>query len=302
MRDASKAPRNSRELAVRNQFFTPRYVVEFLVDNTLGRLWFNWTGGQTGLHNRCQYLLAKTDEQPEPAKRLRDPRTIKLLDPACGSMHFGLYAFDLFMEIYREAWAWEQTHGPGCLDTETSGSADLKPLSQTYADQDAFLHEVPRLIIEYNIYGVDIDPRAAQIASLALWLRAQRAWHEVSVKAKDRPRVGQGNIVAAIAPPAEVELCKRFMEQLDAKDAELFEKTLFMLKGLPELGFLLQVDKELPALVRQVFGEHGDLFREEDMAKWKKAEGRLQAPTKFANAARSNYQGRLFAEDALQRS
>lgn len=90
-----------------NQFFTPRYVVEFLVDNTLGRLWFNWTGGQTGLRDRCQYLLVKPDEQPEPAKRLRDPRTIKLLDPACGSMHFGLYAFDLFLEIYREAWAWE---------------------------------------------------------------------------------------------------------------------------------------------------------------------------------------------------
>ena len=83
-----------------------------------------------------------------------------------------------------EAWAWEQTHGPGCLDTETGGSADLKPLSQTYADQDAFLHDVPRLIIEHNIYGVDIDPRAAQIASLALWLRAQRAWHEAGVKAK----------------------------------------------------------------------------------------------------------------------
>ena len=46
MRKASQAPRNSRELAVRNQFFTPRYVVEFLVDNTLGRLWFNWTGGR----------------------------------------------------------------------------------------------------------------------------------------------------------------------------------------------------------------------------------------------------------------
>jgi hypothetical protein len=236
MRDASQAPRNSRELAVRNQFFTPRYVVEFLVDNTLGRLWFNWTGGQTGLRDRCQYLLVKPDEQPEPTKRLRDPRTIKLLDPACGSMHFGLYAFDLFLEIYREAWAWEQTHGPGCLDTETGGSADLKPLSQTYADQDAFLHDVPRLIIEHNIYGVDIDPRAAQIASLALWLRAQRAWHEAGVKAKDRPQVGRGHVVAAVAPPAEVDLRKRFMEELDPLDAELFEKTLFLLKGLPELG------------------------------------------------------------------
>ena len=301
MRDASQAPRNSRELAVRNQFFTPRYVVEFLVDNTLGRLWFNWTGGQTGLRDRCQYLLVKPDEQPEPAKRLRDPRTIKLLDPACGSMHFGLYAFDLFLEIYREAWAWEQTHGPGCLDSETGGSADLKPLSQTYADQDVFLHDVPRLIIEHNIYGVDIDPRAAQIASLALWLRAQRAWHEAGVKAKDRPQVGRGHVVAAVAPPAEVDLRKRFMEELDPLDAELFEKTLFLLKGLPELGVLLQVEKELPALVRTVFGEHGDLFREADMDQWQKAEARLrEALADFSSSSSTSYQDRLFAGDALQ--
>ncbi len=301
MRDASQAPRNSRELAVRNQFFTPRYVVEFLVDNTLGRLWFNWTGGQTGLRDRCQYLLVKPDEQPEPATRLRDPRMIKLLDPACGSMHFGIYAFDLFQEIYREAWDWEQAHGPGCLDTETGGSPEMKPLCQTFPDRQAFLRDVPRLIIEHNIYGVEIDPRAAQIASLALWLRAQRAWHEAGVKAKDRPQVGQGHVVAAVAPPAEVNLRKRFMEELDPLDAELFEQTLFMLKGLPELGVLLQVEKELPALIRKVFGEHGDLFRAEDMAQWQKAEARLrEALTDYARAARSTYQGRLFAEDALQ--
>jgi len=301
MRDASQAPRNSRELAVRNQFFTPRYVVEFLVDNTLGRLWFNWTGGQTGLRDRCQYLLVKPDEQPEAAKRLRDPRTIKLLDPACGSMHFGLYAFDLFEEIYREAWDCEQTHGPTALDRETGGSPDLKPFAQTYADQDALLRDVPRLIIQNNIYGVDIDTRAAQIASLALWLRAQRAWHEAGVKAKDRPQVGQGQVVAAVAPPAEVDLRKRFMEDLDPLDAQLFEQTLFMLKGLPELGVLLQVEKELPALIRRVFGEHGDLFRAEDMAQWQKAETRLRkALMDYARAARSTYQGRLFADDALQ--
>lgn len=301
MRDASQAPRNSRELAVRNQFFTPRYVVEFLVDNTLGRLWFNWTGGQTGLRDRCQYLLVKPDEQPEAARRLRDPRTIKLLDPACGSMHFGLYAFDLFEEIYREAWDWEQTYGPAALDRETGGSPDLKPLAETYADIDGLLRDVPRLIIEHNIYGVDIDPRAAQIASLALWLRAQRAWHQTGVKAKDRPQVGQGQVVAAVAPPAEVDLRKRFMEDLNPLDAELFEQTLFMLKGLPELGVLLQVEKELPALIRQVFGEHGDLFRAEDMAQWQKAEVRLrEALTEYASTSRSTYQGRLFAEDALQ--
>ena len=53
-----QAPRNSRELAVRNQFFTPRYVVEFLADNTLGRMWLNEMGEQTALRERCGYLVS----------------------------------------------------------------------------------------------------------------------------------------------------------------------------------------------------------------------------------------------------
>ncbi len=300
MRDASQAPRNSRELAVRNQFFTPRYVVEFLVDNTLGRLWFNATGGKSALAGRCQYLLVQPDEQPVAVSRLRDPRTLKLLDPACGSMHFGLYAFDLFLEIYREAWDWEQEHGPGSLDISTQPSAHFKPLNQTYANQASFLRDVPRLIIEHNIYGVDIDPRAAQIASLALWLRAQRAWHAEDVKAKDRPLIGGGHVVAAIGPPAEQELRLQFTADLDHLDAELFEKTLQLLKGLPEMGVMLQVERELPRLIRQVFGEHGSLFKAADMEQWQKAEARLRvALTEFAQAAKATYQGRLFAQDAL---
>ena len=301
MRDASQAPRNSRELAVRNQFFTPRYVVEFLVDNTLGRLWFNATGGQTALRDRCQYLLVKPDEAPPAATKLRDPRTLKLLDPACGSMHFGLYAFDLFAEIYREAWASEQQHGPGSLDVSAQPEAGLKPLSQTYEDEAAFLRDMPRLIIEHNIYGVDIDPRAAQIASLALWLRAQRAWHEAGVKFKDRPPVGEGHVVAAIAPPAEEGLREQFAAGLDHLDRELFEKTLRLLNGLPELGVLLQVERELPRLIREVFGEHGPVFRDIDIDEWRQAENRLRrALTAFAQAGNATYQGRLFAQDALQ--
>lgn len=302
MRDASQAPRNSRELAVRNQFFTPRYVVEFLVDNTLGRLWFNATGGQTELRDRCQYLLVKPDEQPQAAVKLRDPRTVKLLDPACGSMHFGLYAFDLFAEIYREAWTWEQQHGSGSLDVSTQPQVALKPLSQTYEDEAAFARDVPRLIIEHNIYGVDIDPRAAQIATLALWLRAQRAWHDANVKAKDRPRIGQGHVVAAIAPPAERELHQQFTANLDQLDAELFEKTLELLKGLPEMGVLLQVERELPHLIEKVYGKNTDLFNDRRKAKtWAQIESDLRtALIEFAQAAKSTYQGRLFAQDALQ--
>ena len=302
MRDASQAPRNSRELAVRNQFFTPRYVVEFLVDNTLGRLWFNATGGKTGLRDRCRYLLAKPDEQPVAAVSLRDPRTLKLLDPACGSMHFGLYAFDLFLEIYREAWRWEQQHGPGALDVSTQAQAGYKPLSQTYADEDVYLRDVPRLIIEHNIYGVDIDPRAAQIASLALWLRAQRAWHAAGVKAKDRPLIGKGHVVAAVAPPAERDLREQFVASLDRRDADLFDKALQMLTGLPELGVLLRVENELPHLVRQAYeGKGTGLFAAQEQENWRQAETRLrEALSGFTQAAQSTYQGRLFAQDALQ--
>jgi len=302
MRDASQAPRNSRELAVRNQFFTPRYVVEFLVDNTLGRLWFNATSGQTSLREQCQYLLAKPDERHTAALRLRDPRTLKLLDPACGSMHFGLYAFDLFLAIYREAWDWEQTHGAGSLDINAQSDAGLQPLCHSYVDQDTFLRDVPRLIIEHNIYGVDIDPRAAQIASLALWLRAQRAWHDAGVKAKDRPPIGRGHVIAAIAPPAARELSQQVIASLDKRDGELFEKTLQLLKGLPELGVLLQVERELPHLIRQVYvGKGTGLFALQERANWQQAEARLRtALTEFAQAAKSTYQGRLFAQDALQ--
>jgi len=302
MRDASQAPRNSRELAVRNQFFTPRYVVEFLVDNTLGRLWFNATGGKTDLRDRCQYLVVKPGEQPPATVKLRDPRTLKLLDPACGSMHFGLYAFDLFVEIYREAWSWERQHGPGSLDVSTQTQAALKPLCQTYKDEAAFARDVPRLIIEHNIYGVDIDPRAAQIATMALWLRAQRAWHDSSVKAKDRPLIGRGHVIAAIAPPAERDLRGQFTANLDQLDAEVFEKTLQLLQGLPELGVLLEVERELPNLLRQVYvGKGAGLFAEQEQENWQQAEARLRdALTDFAQASKSTYQGRLFAHDALQ--
>ena len=61
MRSASQAPRNSRELAVRNQFFTPRYVVQFLTDNTLGRIWYEMRQGKTQLSN-LEYLVRRPNE------------------------------------------------------------------------------------------------------------------------------------------------------------------------------------------------------------------------------------------------
>src|SRR5690606_19505639 len=75
-----------------------------------------------------------------------------------------------------------------------------------------------------------------------------------------------------------------------------------MLKGLPELGVLLQVERELPHLIRQVYvGKGTGLFAQQEQESWQQAEARLrEALTEFAQAAKSTYQGRLFAQDALQ--
>src|SRR5438876_3828809 len=106
MREASTAPRNSRELAVRNQFFTPRYVVEFLVDNTLGRTWLGMHGDGSALAERCRYFV-RSEEDRTQARPRKDPRDLRVLDPACCSGHFLLYCFDLLLIIYEEAWAAE---------------------------------------------------------------------------------------------------------------------------------------------------------------------------------------------------
>lgn len=283
MRDASQAPRNSRELAVRNQFFTPRYVVEFLADNTLGRIWYEMTAGQTGLVDSCRYLvrrpnevfLGKDDVAPAATqteiqggtelsqevllrqtvyisyRQLKDPRSITMLDPACGSMHFGLYAFDLFERIYDEAWKIEAERGPQALER----FAGVQPLHASYADKAAFLRDVPRLIIERNIHGVDIDPRAVQIAGLSLWLRAQRSWRTQGLRAQDRPQIRRSNVVCAEPMPGDRGLLEEFITRQLAATAEdrvvadLVREIFKAMTLAGEAGSLLKIEEEIGGAV-----------------------------------------------------
>ena len=270
MRDRSAAPRNSRELAVRNQFFTPRYVVEFLTDNTLGRIWYEMRKGDTALKEECRYLVQRPNEvflgpdekaptvgqneadfsqdellkQPVyiPHRPLKDPRDIKMLDPACGSMHFGLYAFDLFEQIYEEAWDLEGSLGPDAF----TRSEDFKPLHESYASREAFLCAVPRLIVEHNIHGIDIDPRAVQIAALALWLRAQRSWQTLGLKMEDRPRITRSNIVCAEPMPGDEKMRREFTENLKPRVIGQLVDVIFNKMELAgEAGSLLKIEEEI---------------------------------------------------------
>lgn len=200
----SQVPHNSRELAVRNQFFTPRFVVQFLTDNTLGRLWYEMRDGYTALADQCDYMVRQPGETWAPRDK-KDPRDLRVLDPACGSGHFLLYAFDLLTAIYEEAWA-----DPASPASDVTGAT----LRADYPDLDALKLAMPGLILAHNLHGVDIDPRCAQIAQLALWMRAQRAFREFGVDRAARPLIRRSNIVIAEPMPGEKDLRDEFLHEL----------------------------------------------------------------------------------------
>ncbi|MEQ1801912.1 MAG: DNA methyltransferase [Gammaproteobacteria bacterium] len=243
MRDESSAPRNSRELAVRNQFFTPRYVVEFLVDNTLGRTWIEMYGVGSSLAGQCRYFV-RSEERGTRSRPRKDPRDLRVLDPACGSGHFLLYCFDLLLTIYEEAWAVEAA---GTVSHETG-----RALRDDYPDITYLRRAVPALILEHNLHGVDIDPRAAQIAPLALWLRAQRAWKDVGVSGTDRPRVRRTHIVVAEPMPGDKTLVEEFAERLEPPLLrDLFRKMVSEMRLAGDLGALIPVEQGIAADLRR---------------------------------------------------
>jgi hypothetical protein len=243
MRDESQAPRNSRELAVRNQFFTPRYVVEFLVDNTLGRTWIEMYGASSALATQCRYFVRSEESQVQPRPG-KDPRDLRILDPACGSGHFLLYCFDLLLTIYDEAWT-AQTSDPPSHATGTS-------LREDYPSRASLQRATPALILEHNIHGVDIDPRAAQIAALALWLRAQRAWKDARVPAPERPTVRRTHLVVAEAMPGDKALVEEFAARLDPPLLrDLFRKMVSEMRLAGELGTLIRVEDGVAAELRR---------------------------------------------------
>uniref|UniRef100_UPI00261AF5D4 BREX-1 system adenine-specific DNA-methyltransferase PglX n=1 Tax=Desulfobacula sp. TaxID=2593537 RepID=UPI00261AF5D4 len=275
MRAESQAPRNSRELAVRNQFFTPRYVVEFLTDNTLGRIWYEMTKGNTQLKTQCRYLVQHPHEiilkngetAPEPEtsatdlsqeellnqvvyiehRPIKDPREILMLDPACGSMHFGLYAFDLFENIYQETWDLQSSD-------QWEGSTDKNGelLIDLYPSKEELLRDIPKLIIENNIHGIDIDPRAVQIAGLSLWLRAQRSWKEQSIKPEERSRIVKSNVVCAEPMPGDKALLKSFSKGLKpAVLGQLLEIIFEKMELAGEAGSLLKIEREIETTLEE---------------------------------------------------
>ncbi len=243
-------PRSSWELAVINQFYTPAWVVKALVDNTLGRLWLQMhpdsslrttespplPGEPRADAPVADYLVPRTGEkirfqrltetgEVQTFKRACD---VALVDPACGTMHFGQYAFALFHRMY--------------LDEIEHAGQDGWPAEPSVEEAA----DIPAAIIENNLFGVDIDPRAIQIASLSLLLTAKEAALRHGFPPTD-VHVKRTNLVVANAVDLGADRLRALIERLgspagsSALGARLFETLWDNLRYVGELGSLVQV-------------------------------------------------------------
>ena len=130
------------KVSLQSQVYTPQWVVKFLVDNTLGKAYMEMFPDS---RIKDKYQIANI-----PDHQVRHPKDLcqmRLLDPACGSGNFLIYAFSLFYDLYVD---------------------QMENYKRDYSRRD-----IPKMIVENNLFGVDLDERAAQISQIALFIKAR---------------------------------------------------------------------------------------------------------------------------------
>ena len=259
MRAESNQPRNSREMAVRNQFFTPEYVVRFLTDNTLGRIWYEMTGGSKAITDYCQYLVYRKGEDI-PHREIKEPTEIRTLDPTCGSMHFGMYAFGVYEVIYMDAW---DNHPELLMKYRARRDETGRVVSVT---REEFHHLVPKLILENNIYGAEIDPRALQIAALSLWLRAQRSWSEQKVEMSKRPMITRSNLVLCEAMPGNKKMLAELLTGFSHPMQLLIKFIWDKMKYVGEAGLLIKMEDEIDHEIEYIKANWSKINKRKDLS------------------------------------
>lgn len=212
----SKRKAAVEDLAPATQLFTPDWIVRYMVENSLGRLWMLNNPGSRLREDMAYYI--EPDAQHEDFIRIEGPEDITFCDPACGSGHILVYAFSLLFEMYAE---------------------------RGYRERD-----IPQLILGKNLSGMEIDERAAQIASLVLAMCARE---------HDRRFFTRG-VTADICVLGDVDID---VDALDPASAlRQRPKLIEALAHLSEVGSLLNpTSDDLGALKGELMrGLSGDLF------------------------------------------
>ena len=266
----------SEDLPAATQLFTPNWIVKYLVQNSLGQRWLA-TYPNSPLQQQMEYYIEPAEQTPEVQAQLKattpeslNPEEITLLDPACGSGHILVEAYDIFKEIYQE---------------------------RGYRAKD-----IPRLILEKNLFGLEIDDRAAQLAAFALMMKARaddrRIFdlglqpHVVAIQeskgldAKEITDALNTPILAEKVPPSE----HLFEEIADEKSPLLSRRNLSIQGSIPHaaiahllnlfesgkaFGALIQVPSPLAAILPGIVRRIEDVIAHGGMLE-KAAAGRLK--------------------------
>lgn len=230
----------SEDIPAATQLFTPNWIVKYMVQNSLGAQWLA-TYPESGLKAQMAYYIEPAEQTDEVKAQLAaitpaslDPEALTLIDPACGSGHILVEAYELFKAIYLE--------------------------------RGYVLRDIPKLILERNLYGLDIDERAAQLTGFALMMKA---------RADDRRLFERGVQLNVMALQDSTGFdAERLAQGVKLADYGLTPGDLTGLKALFEhattIGSLIQVPEvlavKLPALRRLSETDARDLFVREAMA------------------------------------
>lgn len=203
------------KVSLQSQVYTPQWVVKFLVENSLGKLYLEMYP-DSEIKNR--YKIANAPQTKE--REIKPLHEIRLIDPACGSGNFMLYAFDFFYELYIDR-------------------------IENY-DEDYDKKEIPKLIIEKNLHGIDLDNRAVQLAQLGLFIKAK----------KKRRTIGElsYNVVSSDFYLPDYGSVKHIFTEgnnLDRKQQELIEEVWADLQQAYKFGSLIRLDEKLKSRINE---------------------------------------------------
>jgi hypothetical protein len=205
------------KVSLTSQVYTPKWVVEFLVNNSLGKLYLEMYPDS---EIKRKYKIANVPvTQVRTAKPLNE---IRLIDPATGSANFLLYAFDFFYALYQD---------------------QIDNYGEDYEEDD-----IPKLIIENNLYGVDLDDRAIQIAQLGLYIKALRK--------NSRVHIEKFNVVSSdFYLPDFDTVADSFSDSLakDPLQKQLIKEIWGDLQGAYQFGSLIRVEERFNVKFASIF-------------------------------------------------
>lgn len=251
-------------VSIQSQVYTPRWVVQFLVDNSLGKLYLEMYPDSEIGH---KYKIANA---PATQTRERKPlHEIEMIDPATGSGNFLLYGFDLFYDLYTD---------------------QIENYGADYDEAD-----IPKLIIENNLHGVDLDNRAIQLAQLGLYIKAKRK--------RRTAKVEHFNIISSDFFLPDYDEVQQIFEDntaLDARQKEIIRDIWNDLQQAYKFGSLIRLEEKLSIHLHGIKQDGLTLFGAQEVENYETFKTQFLTNLQTAVAQNTATQGQTFLNNKTQ--